>query len=301
MTDIKTCFTNFIRRTLTRISPRLNTAVIYRMKFKRTWDENNPITFNDKILWLKFHTYLNNELVKQCADKYAVRDYIKKIGYGKLLIDLYGVYDDIEDIPWDNLPKQCVLKLNTGCGCNIIVTDKDKLDINYAKKKLYNGMKEKYYLTYSEMHYKHIKPRIIIEKYIGSDDGCPPVDYKFYCMNGKANTVMVCEDRDGINRPKFFFLDREWNKLPYTEEVFKYPNKVIEKPQKIDEAFAVAESLAQDFPFVRVDLYIVKDKIYFGELTFTPSAGMDKDFEFKAPGQTKNIDTILGELLKLPM
>lgn len=300
MNRIKTYFTKFFRRMLTRISPKLNTSVIYRMKFKRKWDENNPITFNDKILWLKFHTYWKNELVIQCADKYAVREYIKKAGQEELLIKLYGVYENVEDIPWDNLPKQFVLKLNTGCGCNIIVVDKDKLDINFAKSKLCKGMKEKYYLDYSEMHYKDIKPLILIEEYIGSDDGRPPIDYKFYCMNGKAVYVMVCEDRDGINHPKFFFLDKKWNKLPYTEEVFKYPSKKIEKPKKIDEAFKVAETLAKEFPFVRVDLYIVKNKIFFGELTFTPSAGMDMDFKFKVPGENKDTDTILGELLKLP-
>lgn len=296
-----TNISSFFCRTLTRISPRLNTAIIYCVKFKRQWNEKNPVTLNDKILWLKFHTYWNNLLVKQCADKLAVREYVRKMGCGELLIDSYGVYDKVDDIPWNNLPKQCVLKLNTGCGCNIIVADRDKLDINFAKNKLRKGMSEKYYLAYSEMQYKDVKPYVLCEKYICEDDGTLPLDYKFYCMNGKADSVMVCLDRDGIHHPKFFFMDRNWNKLPYTKEVFQYPDIKIEKPQKMDEAFDVAEKLAKEFPFVRVDLYIVKNKIYFGELTFTPAAGMDTDFKFKAPGKLKDTDTILGELLKLPI
>ena len=150
------------------------------------------------------------------------------------------------------------------------------------------------------MQYKDVKPCILIEKYLGGDDGSLPVDYKFYCMNGKATSVMVCEERDGIHHPKFFFMDRKWNKLPYTEEVFKYPDFEIEKPESMDEAFEIAELLAKEFPFVRVDLYIIRNKIYFGELTFTPAAGMDTDFKFRAPGAIKDTDTILGELLKLP-
>ena len=158
-----------------------------------------------------------------------------------------------------------------------------------------------YWLGWSEMQYKGVKPYILVEKYLGDEDGNLPVDYKFYCMNGKASSVMVCQDRDGVHHPKFFFMDRQWNKLPYTEEVFKYPDFYIEKPDNIDEAFEIAELLARDFPFVRVDLYIVKNKIYFGELTFTPAAGMDTDFKYMAPGTSKDTDTILGEFLNLPI
>lgn len=126
------------------------------------------------------------------------------------------------------------------------------------------------------------------------------MDYKFYCMNGKASSVMVCVDRKDGQHPKFFFLDREWNKLPYTEERFLYPDLVIEKPKMIDQAFDLAEKLSKNFPFVRVDLYIIGEKIYFGELTFTPAAGLDSDFKFVPPGGKEDADTTLGKLLTLP-
>lgn len=301
MKSIKKTLQRVFRSTLTLISPKLNTEVTYRVKFGRKLNLHNPQTINEKILWLKFNTYWGNDVIKQCADKLRVRDYLEEHGFGYLLNGLIGAYDNVDDIDFAKLPNQFALKLNVGCACNIIVSDKSKLDIENTKQTMRKWLKANYWLGWSEMQYKGVKPCILIEEYLGAADGTLPVDYKFYCMNGKATSVMVCEDRDGIHHPKFFFMDKKWNKLPYTEEVFKYPDFKIVKPENMDRAFEVAELLAKDFPFVRVDLYIVKDKIYFGELTFTPAAGMDTDFKFKAPGAQKDTDLILGELLKLPM
>ena len=301
MKSVKKSLQGAFRSTLTLISPKLKTAVTYRVKFGRKLNLSSPHTINEKVLWLKFNTYWNNETIKQCADKLRVRDYLEQHGYGYLLNDLIGAYDDVDLIDFSKLPNQFALKLNVGCACNIIVRDKLKLNIEATKETMRKWLKANYWLGWSEMQYKDVKPCILVEKYLGGEDGSLPVDYKFYCMNGKATSVMVCEDRDGVHHPKFFFMDKDWNKLPYTAEVFDYPNFAIEKPQNMDEAFAIAEMLAKEFPFVRVDLYIVKNRIYFGELTFTPAAGMDTDFKFKAPGAEKDTDTILGELLELPM
>ena len=301
MKSLKKTLQGAFRSTLTVISPKLNTEVTYRVKFGRKLNLSNPQTINEKVLWLKFNTYWENDTIKQCADKLRVRDYLEQRGFDHLLNGLIGAYENVDDIDFSKLPNQFALKLNVGCACNIIVSDKSKLNIENAKKTMKKWLSANYWLGWSEMQYKGVKPCILIEEYLGDEDGTLPVDYKFYCMNGKATSVMVCEDRDGVHHPKFFFMDKEWNKLPYTEEVFKYPDFQIEKPGKMDKAFEVAESLAKEFPFVRVDLYIVKDKIYFGELTFTPAAGMDTDFKFKAPGAEKDTDTILGEKLKLSM
>lgn len=301
MKSFKKTLQGAFRSTLTVISPKLNTEVTYRVKFGRKLNLSNPQTINEKVLWLKFNTYWENDTIKQCADKLRVRDYLEQRGFDHLLNGLIGAYENVDDIDFSKLPNQFALKLNVGCACNIIVSDKSKLNIENVKKTMKKWLSANYWLGWSEMQYKGVKPCILIEEYLGDEDGTLPVDYKFYCMNGKATSVMVCEDRDGVHHPKFFFMDKEWNKLPYTEEVFKYPDFQIEKPENMDKAFEVAESLAKEFPFVRVDLYIVKDKICFGELTFTPAAGMDTDFKFKAPGAEKDTDTILGEKLKLPM
>ena len=281
------------RSILTLISPMLNTRITYRCKFKRKLDLDNPKTLNDKILWLKFNTYWKNPVVKQCADKYKVRDYIKEKGCSEILVDLLGVYYNTEDINWGELPKQFVIKLNIGCGYNIIVTNKNDIDITKINKILKKWLKShNYYLGYSEMQYKDVEPCILIEKYICDKSGKAPADYKFYCMNGKSDMVMVCVDREDNHGAKYFYFDKEWELLPYGEDVRKEPNRVITKPINLELAFEYAEKLSEDFPFVRCDLYIVEGEIYFGELTFTPSGGMDTTISLET-------DIILGDQLQL--
>ena len=292
--SIKVKLAGMFRSVLTLISPKLNTSVCYRVKFKRKLDWQHPITLNDKILWLKFHTYWNNPTIKQCADKLRVRDYLTERGFGDLLNELIGVYYDVDDIDWASLPEQFALKLNVGCACNIIVSDKTKLDVEAAKEKMRKWLKANYWLGWSEMQYKGVKPCILIEKYLGSPDGALPEDYKFYCMNGEAKYVMVCVDREIGKHAAFYYFDRGWNMMPYSEDYFKDPNRVISKPDHIDEAFEIAQQLSKDFPFVRTDLYIVDGKVLFGELTFTPSAGMDQS-------RLPETDRILGEQLILPI
>lgn len=292
--SMKAKLAGMFRSVLTLISPKLNTSVCYRVKFKRKLDWQHPITLNDKILWLKFHTYWNNPTIKQCADKLRVRDYLIDHGFGDLLNELLGVYYDVDDIDWASLPEQFALKLNVGCACNIIVSDKSKLDAETAKEKMRKWLKANYWLGWSEMQYKGVKPCILIEKYLGSPDGALPEDYKFYCMNGEAKYVMVCVDREIGKHAAFYYFDRGWNMMPYSEDYFKDPNRVIPKPDHIDEAFEVAQQLSKDFPFVRTDLYIVDGKVLFGELTFTPSAGMDQS-------RLPETDMILGKQLILPI
>lgn len=289
-----------IAANLTDISPKANTWLLYLISFRRVWHPNKPVTLNDKVLWLKYHTYWNNEEIIQCADKLRVRQWLQQKGFSDLLNGMICVYDNAEKIKLDDLPERFALKLNVGCRCNLICSDKSRLVETDVRSLAEKWMKQEYYRRYAEMQYKDVKPYIMVEEYLGADNGELPVDYKFYCMNGKAKSVMVCVDRDN-GHPKFFFMDRNWNKLPYTHEVFDYPEIQIEKPDKIDEAFDIAEKLSSSFPFVRVDLYIVNKKIYFGELTFTPAAGLDTDFRYIAPGHNADTDTELGKLLLLPI
>ena len=178
------------KQMLTRISPKLNTKVVYLTKFKKPINLKHPQTLDEKIQWLKFNTYYQNPLITQCADKYAVREYVEKSGCGEILNELYGVYDWVEEIPWETLPNQFVIKWNFGCGQNLIVFDKSKLDIEDAKRKLneWYKIRNTFYLTYSEMQYKGIPPKLICEKLIETESGDVPVDYKLYCFNGKTRT-----------------------------------------------------------------------------------------------------------------
>ena len=287
------------RSILTMISPKLNTRVTFLFKFKRKLDLKNPRTLNEKLQWLKFNDYWENPTIKQCADKYAVRKYISDVGYEKLLNPLIAAYDDVNDIEWDKLPEKFAIKFNIGCGKNIIVKDKSKLEIESTIKTIKSWFEDDYWRAYSEMQYKDVKPYVLFEHYLESTTGGLPEDYKFYCMNGHCQTIMVCKDRIIGERARYFFMDRDWKLLPYTEEAIASPNESIPKPENMKEAIEIAESLASKFPFVRVDLYLIDNKIYFGELTFTPAGGMDIELMLTPPGETEDVDTIFGQFLTI--
>lgn len=296
---IKEKTAKIFRSGLTIVSPVLNTKVTYYVKFHKKLDLNNPRTLNEKILWLKLNDYWNNPLIKQCADKYRVRDYITQQGLTDLLNPLIADYVDVDQINWKDLPSSFALKLNVGCGCNIIINDKKDLNVDRTKSVLKKWMKKKFYLEHSEMQYKDVKPRILVEKYLGDIDGNRPQDYKFYCMNGECKAILLCVNRDAEGHALYFFMDRNWNVLPFTWESEKYSNLVPPKPQKLDLAINNAEILAKKFPFVRVDFYFVNNEIVFGELTFTPAGGMDRDLKYVPPHEEKDVDHIFGEMLSI--
>ena len=293
--NIKTDIAHYFRCLLTRISPKLNTMVTYRAKFGKKLDFDHPKTLNEKILWLKFNDYWENPLVKQCADKYQVREYIKAIGCQDILNELIAVYESVDEIEWDKLPDSFVMKINFGCGYNIIVPDKTKFDRTDAEQKLRKWIKTKYYLGYSEMQYKDVKPYILVERYLKPHNGVLPEDYKFYCFDGEAPYVMVCTDRqEGGKHPRYWYITPDWERQRMTYDAIKDQGKTkIPTPAGIDEAFEYARKLSKGFPFVRVDLYLVDGKVFFGELTFTPSGGQDN-------GRVKEADEILGTYLKRP-
>lgn len=288
------------RSVLTMISPKLNTSVLYYAKFGRRLDLNRPETLNEKNLWLKFNTYWDNPLVKKCADKYLVRDYVKEAGCKELLNDLIAVYEKPEELDLKSLPDQFALKLNIGCGFNHIVADKSKESQDALIRLMHQWLKKARlcYLGYSEMQYKDVKPYFLVEKYLGDDKGNLPEDYKFYCINGICEMIMFCKDRNMSGHgAKYFYMDRSWNMI--TNGIGD-PNYSINKPASLEEAIAYAELLSKPFPYVRVDLYIIGERIYFGELTFTPSAGMDVDHKLKPFGEDEDIDHIYGRKLVLP-
>ena len=284
------------KQTLTRISPKLNTRVIYLTKFKKPINLKHPQTLDEKIQWLKFNTYYQNPLITQCADKYAVREYVEKCGCGEILNELYGVYDRVEEIPWDTLPNQFVIKWNFGCGQNLIVFDKSKLDIEDAKRKLNDWYKirDTFYLTYSEMQYKGIPPKLICEKLIETESGDVPVDYKLYCFNGVPDCVLVCEKRGQMEHgAEYYFFDKDWKLKRYNKRGKEAPaDFTLPKPEGIEKVFEYATKLSKPFPFVRADFYLEKGKVTFGELTFTPCGGFDVN---RLPETQK----LFGDMLKI--
>lgn len=249
---------------------------------------DKPKTFNEKLQWLKL--YNEDSLLTKCADKYLVREYVKeKIG-SEYLIPLLGVWDSPDDINFDKLPNQFVLKVNWGSGQNIIAKDKTNFDIKEAKKKLQNWIKPKsnhYYYSF-EWCYKNIEPKIIAEPFIQqlNED---LYDYKLLCYNGKVKNLFVVSDR--FNNKFVDFYDINWNKLPFERLYHNSPNG-IPKPENLEPMICLAEKLAKDFPFARVDFYNIEGQLYFGEITFYPGNGME-------PFTPIEWDYKLGEMLNL--
>lgn len=282
---------------LTFISPRLNTEIVYFFKFKKRINLNEPRTLDEKIQWLKLNAYNKNPLVTQCADKYAVRDYVKSCGCSEILNDLYGVYDSVDEIKWDELPEKFVIKWNFGCGQNLICFDKSKLDIEKAKKQLRNWYKlhDTFYLPYSEMQYKGIKPKLICERFIESDSGTLPVDYKLYCFNGVSDCVLVCAGRDTEgHHAKYYFFDRDWNLKRYNNAGKQASaDFTLPQPENYKKLFEYADKLSKPFPFVRADFYMERGNVIFGELTFTPCGGFDVN-------RLPETQILFGDMVDLP-
>lgn len=275
---------------LTMLNPNWNIKLRYRAIFKKPFPMKNPKTFNEKLLWLRMKYYNDSKLVTQCADKVAVRDYVIENGYGELLNNVYGVYDSVEQVPWDNLPQQFAMKWNFGATFNIICDDVGKLDIEEAKKKMEKWGKTQYYLPYAEMQYKHCKKQIIIEKYLDANRGFLPYDYKLYCFDGKCKAILFIADRDA--KKKGGFYSNEWEYLGKAGAGYQEFTNHPERPCSLETMIACAEKLSEGIPFVRVDFYDFNGRAIFGEMTFTPAAGL-------SPSQIKLDGKDMGEYIDL--
>ena len=249
------------------------------LKFKfwiimgRNLDLKHPQTFNEKIQWLKL--YDRKLKYVELVDKYEVRKHVKAMISEEYLIPLLGVWDDFESINFAELPNRFVLKCTHDSGGVVVCEDKVDFDIVNARKKIKKRLARNYYYSGREWPYKNIQPRIICETLIEAESGGLPNDYKFHCFNGKAKNVMVCMDRSK-GGAQYYFFDRQWTYLPCLVESYNAPEGfTLPEPAKMDEMFALAETLAKGFAFVRVDLYCEKGKIYFGELTLHPQSGFD--------------------------
>lgn len=258
----------------------------YVMKYKLNL--KSPQTFNEKIQWLKLYEWPKNDLVIKCSDKYLVRSYLEDNGYSNYLNSLIGIYDSADQINWDELPNQFVLKCNHGCAYNIICKDKAKLNIKKTKKTLNKWMKEDFGKFNAEIHYSKINRKIICEKYLGDN----LIDYKFFCFNGKVKLIYIAIDSESdTNKEREIFFDEKGNELDLINSDYeKYSEARL--PNNYKELISISEDLARPFPFVRVDWYIKDSNIVFGELTFTPSGGMMK---MNPP----KYDRIYGEMLDI--
>lgn len=254
----------------------------------------NPKSFNEKLNWLKLH--YKNPVESICIDKYKFKEYItKKLG-AEYVVPLIGVYDSVDDIDFDKLPDKFVLKTNTaGSGMYgiTIVRDKKDIDIDRIKYKFNNWLQEwnKVYYFCGSVGYKDIEPKIIAEEYLEQIDG-QLYDYKFFCFHGEVKFIYVAIDHFPGQKSKISLFDLNWNKMPVSYDDHPNIDADIEKPQNFEKMLEICKILSKDFPFVRVDFYSVKDRVYVGEMTFTPGGAHGKY-------NPRSFDFEIGEYLDL--
>lgn len=257
-----------IKKFLYYLPHKFVTRIRYFYATKKILNLKDPKDFNEKIVYLMLYEFGDKE--KNCADKYLVRNYVKNKGLENILTKLYGKYMNANDINFDSLPSEYVLKTNHGCGCTIIKRKEDYIDIKNARIMLNQSLKRNYAKETLEYQYSKIKPCILCEEYLKENDKISPTDYKLFCFNGKVKFILVCSDRD--TKTKKVYYDLQWNKLKCTKE-----EQIgdFERPDNFEQMIQCAEKLSEDFKFVRVDLYNINGNIYFGELTFTPRGGIN--------------------------
>ncbi len=265
--------------------------LMFRRFFGRFPDLKHPKTFNEKLQWQKLNDH--NPLYTQLVDKYVVREYIKKEIGEEYLIPLLGVWDHFEDIDFNKLPDQFVLKCTHDSGGLVVCKDKKTLDKEKAKKKIESCMCRNYYSLWREWPYKHVKPRIIAEKFMQETDGSDLKDYKFHTFAGVPKILLRVSNRFSNGRFDYFYAD-SFQPANFCAKTGKVSNYVEDKePPMYRQMLKLASKLAQPFPYVRVDFYDIDGKIYFGELTFCPGAGFDK-FE------PEEWDVTFGRWMKIP-
>lgn len=281
-----------ILKTLELLPDKQFLQLKYRLKMKKKLDLKNPKTFNEKIQWLKL--YDRKPEYSTMVDKYEAKKYVADIIGEEYIIPTLGVWDRFEDIDFDSLPDQFVLKCTHDSGGLVIVRDKSKMDVDAAKKKIEHSLKNNYYKHGREWPYKNVKPRIIAEKFM-TDEKNPNslMDYKFYCFGGQPQFLYISQGLEDHKTASISFVTLDWEFAPYRRNDFKPFDTLPQKPERFDEMLDFAKKLSADMSFLRVDLYQINGQIFFSELTMSPCSGF-------MPFENMEHDKVIGEMLTLP-
>lgn len=252
---------------------------------------DNPQTFCEKLQWIKL--YDRNPIYTTYVDKVEVKKYVASIVGKDFVIPTIAVWDNVEDISFDNLPNSFVIKCNHNSGTGMcICRDKNKLNIEKVKRELSRGLAEDYYIINREWPYKNVPRKIFAEQFISSLNGEPLIDYKFFCFNGHPKYCQVIKDRETQETIDFF--DTDWRHQDFIGLNRKavFSERPIEKPQNYELMIEIAMKLSKGIPFSRIDLYNINGKIYFGEITLFPMSGLGNF-------RPKEIDKKMGDMIKI--
>lgn len=264
---------------------------IYKYKFGKDLSLENPKTFNEKLQWLKLHD--RKPEYTSMVDKYEAKKYVSSIIGEEYIIPSLGIWDKFDDIDFDALPDQFVLKCTHDSGGLVVCRDKSKLHIKKAKSKINSSMKKNFFWVGREWPYKNVKPMIIAEKYMEDSSTAELRDYKFFCFDGNPEALFVATDRQKEGEEvKFDFFDMDYNHLNLRNG-HKNSDSIPQKPQQFELMKDLARKLSQGIPHIRIDFYEVDGKVYFGEMTFFHFSGL-------VPFEPNEWDYKFGELIKLP-
>lgn len=288
----------YVHKAMVSLNPRKEMERIYKKVFHKMPDIEHPSDLIEKIYWLQLHS--DTSLWTKCADKYLVREYIHDLGLERYLPQLYGKWERVEDIRFEDLPSKYILKTNNGCGTCIIVKNGDK-NIKDIKKQLKQWLIVPYGWSGAQIHYTRIKPCIIAEQLLenGPKDNIISrdslIDYKIWCFNGTPECILIVYGRKGHNA-KLALYDIEWNPIPEhlinTKTKKSSAEDSIERPVCLDEMLTLAKQLSAPFKEVRVDLYVINERPYFGELTFTTGFGYFTEEYYNYLGSKFVIDRV---------
>ena len=279
-----------VKYALRFLPDRAYIQLYYVSRFGRFADLKHPKTFNEKLNWLKLHDH--NPLYPTLVDKYEVKQNVaEKIG-PEYVIPTLGVWEHFDDIDFDSLPDQFVLKCTHDSEGVVIVRDKEKLDKTAAKQKIEAALRVNFYYIGREWPYKSVRPRIIAEQLLVDPSGDELKDYKLMCFNAEVKCTFVCSNRDSAGGLCINTYDRQWQPMPFGRENPRNPVET-EKPVCYEKMVELAQTLSRNISFARVDFYEVDGRPFFGELTFYPGSGMKRFVP-------ESWDDTLGQWLRLP-
>lgn len=265
--------------------------MLYYVNMGKKLNLDNPVTYNEKLQWLKL--YNRNPEYTKMVDKYEAKKYVAGLIGEEYIIPTIGIYNNVDEIPWDKLPNQFVLKCTHDSGGIVICKDKSTFDIEAAKRKLSKGLKISYYPRNREWPYKNVIPRIICEEYKVDESGYELKDYKWFCFDGQVKALFIATDRGNPNEDtKFDFFDENFNHLPFTNG-HPNANRIPTKPKGFETMKQLASKLSQGLPHVRIDFYDVNGQVYFGEITFFHWSGI-------VAFNPESWDETFGSWIKLP-